>query len=133
MEQKINLPVFMLICVMLSSCARKEWVSKRDAENSIRIAAMSSCMYEGFGGTKSGINKDASFALAMDMVLESYGLGKRDTLTALAKEFARNIRPPQHADYAQGKPIIRSCHEFYHSKTLDSLIRSWRKERFHYK
>lgn len=47
-----------------------------------------------------------------------------DSLSAVA---ASEVQPSQIADYNGQKPYLKGCIDFYHSKRLDSLVKTFNK------
>lgn len=96
----------------------KEIVEQRQL---LKEYALCDCIRYGYKNTE--VYEDVTVSLYNEAMLYSpYTL---DTVSMLAKKIAESVPPLQHFDYNKKRPILGGCIEFFKSKMLDSLIRTY--------
>ncbi|MET4142351.1 T6SS amidase immunity protein Tai4 family protein [Pedobacter sp. UYP1] len=81
------------------------------------------------GKNDTTFKNDISPGIYID--ISSYGHGQKNIykdIDSLARKVYSEITPSQIADYGGRKAYTASCIDFYHSKSLDSLVRTYDDE-----
>jgi hypothetical protein len=111
--------IILPICLFLIGC-ETTWQSKN--RSLLKEYAFCKCLQ--FASNDSlKISEDLSISIYRD--ISHYDFSIYDKIDSLAKAKAKSILPSIIADHEGRKAIILNCFEFYNSKSLDSIIKTF--------
>jgi hypothetical protein len=95
----------------------------KEKQEWLKEYALCSCIREAY--PHDSIKTDISFSVLRD--ISDYEAPVYDKVRSEAKKAALTIEPSQIADFEGKRPYLLGCLNFYQSKALDSLIKSFPK------
>ncbi|SMC73693.1 hypothetical protein SAMN04488101_102587 [Pedobacter nyackensis] len=120
-----------LLSINLGSCTNQQTSNSTDKPPGTSVEsrrqwlkdyAFCSCL--SYANTAdSTYSNDISMGIYRD--ISAYNQDAYDAVDNLSKITASKISPSVIADYEEKKPILKSCLEYYQSKTLDSLVNKY--------
>ena len=126
--KKHNFPTFILIsiCIIAQSCGSKKLdgdgrPTVKFRTEMLKDYALCRCIME--VSNDDSIKHDISFSILTE--LADYHIKAMNGIDSLTKKVVLNIEPAQIADYNGKKPYLLGCINYYKSKQLDSLIRTF--------
>ncbi|MCJ8208946.1 type VI secretion system amidase immunity protein Tai4 [Mucilaginibacter sp. RS28] len=118
----------LLTILIFSSC--HAWFAKDETKKDLappqqrewlKQIALCDCLKHAFP-KEDCIKNDVSFSILAEFT-DFRQHNTYQLIDSLAKLAVKNIEPAQPADYEGKKPYMLGCIDFYHSKSLDSLIK----------
>jgi hypothetical protein len=118
--------IILILSTVNYCCTKKLYSKKNEAEiveqrEDLKSFALCQCLRQGY--KSSPVYEDISAGVYNDNLV--YGINVIDTITKISFLVADSIEPAMHHDYNGKKAIIGSCIEFYKSKRLDSIVKSF--------
>lgn len=110
--------------IVFMSCSSSKKLKEHRAL--LKEYAFCSCFAHASDDSTYFSDKDISASVYAD--ISEYNFNVFPLLDSIAKKYALNIKPSEIADHENKKAIMLNCFMFYHSKQLDSLVKTMDKD-----